>query len=138
MMGHLVVVTTVYRKETRYVPNGLHTRQMSYLVQDLPAPRTGWYVGERNLRTGKVIPGGEGEGAYFDGRGNIKAHAVVFWPTMAPVLVPHGCMNMNPFEHTSIPPHPPGKSPRERDEARKQYRDNPGAWTRDPKTGRFV
>lgn len=143
MMGRLVSVDAVYRKEKRWiVPSGMGPghHQLSYLVVSLTESRTGWYVGERNLRTGKVRPGGYDDPPCFEGGGNIKAHAVVFWPTMAPVLVPHGLMNLSlgtPGKCGHPLPYPPGGSPKDREFARKAYRDQSAHYPRDAK-GRFI
>ncbi len=117
MMGHQVVVRAVYRKKKTW--DGERRRHvLSYLVVDLPKPRTGWYVGERNLRTGDVVPGGYEDPPEFRGGGNIKAHAVVFWPTLAPVLVPDGLLV--PRCHTGPLADPAPYSPQGSPEARAQ------------------
>lgn len=135
MMGRLVSVDAVYRKEKSHIPGG-GERQLSYLVVSLPESRTGWYVGERNLRTGRVTCGGYEDPPCFEGGGNIKAHAVVFWPTLAPVLVPHGLLVLaDPDKHPK--PYSPSGSPGSRKAITVAYHNDPAAWPRDAR-GRFV
>lgn len=137
MMGRLVTVTARYHKNKvcHSEGTGRYMKRLTYLVVDLPRPRAGWYVGERNLRTGDIQPGSYEDPAIFYGKGNLKAHAVVFWPTMAPVLVPHGCMSL--LAQEADKPYPPSGGPDIRKILADDYRRSPHLYPRDAK-GRFT
>lgn len=90
IMGSIVVVTKIWRriKEQHRDANGFAWHHVVRWVAEDCKPRPGWVIGCRNIRYGRIIPGGWEDPSVLKISGTHPAILVVYWPTMTPVKIP--------------------------------------------------